>query len=352
MASKKFLVDLDLSQNQLMYPVVHKASADLGGGVAGQVYYNNVDGVIKYRTSNSWEALAPKSYVDAISQGLDVKESVKAATTSNITLSGEAPDVVDGISLSANDRVLVKEQTDASENGIYMVQTLGTGSNGTWVRSGDADTSAKVTPGLFTFVEAGLTYDNAGFVLGTDAPIVLGTTELNFVQFSGAGQLTAGDGLTKSGNILNVVGTTDRITVNGDSIDIASGYVGQTSITTLGTVSTGNWQGSTIGIAYGGTNNTSFTTDKLIYFDGTSLASTTLNVSNITRKYSANIGDGSSTNISITHSLGTKDVIVSVREVATDDEVMAEISRPSIDTVELSFNVAPASNSYRVVVIG
>ena len=185
---------------------------------------------------------ATKAYVDASKQGLDVKDSCRAATTANITLSGTQ--TVDGVSLSAGDRVLVKNQSTASQNGIYLVV-----SGGSWTRATDADTSAKVTAGMFVFIEEGTTNDNSGWVLTTNAPIVLDTTNLSFTQFSGAGQITAGDGLTKNGNTIDAVGTANRITVNADSIDIASTYVGQSTITTLGTITTGVWNGTTIAIA-------------------------------------------------------------------------------------------------------
>jgi hypothetical protein len=191
---------------------------------------------------------ATKAYVDATKQGLDVKNSVKVSTTENVTLSGVQ--TIDGVSLAENDRVLVKDQSVASENGIYVVK------EGAWERAPDANSNEKVTPGMFTFVEEGTVNADAGFVLTTTGAITLGTTALVFTQFSGAGQVTAGEGLTKTGNTLDVVGTTNRIVVNADSVDIASTYVGQTSITTLGTVSTGTWQGSEVAVAYGGTGAT------------------------------------------------------------------------------------------------
>jgi hypothetical protein len=159
---------------------------------------------------------ATKAYVDATKQGLDVKDSCRAATTANITLNGTQ--TVDGIALSAGDRVLVKNQTTASENGLYTVV-----SGGAWTRTTDADTSAKVTSGMFTFVEAGTTNADSGWVLTTDGTITLGTTALAFTQFSGAGQITAGAGLTKTGNTLDVVtASATRIVVNADSIDLAT----------------------------------------------------------------------------------------------------------------------------------
>jgi hypothetical protein len=158
---------------------------------------------------------ATKFYVDSSRSGLDVKESVRAATTANITLSGTQ--TVDGVDLVVGDRVLVKNQSTASQNGIYIVAT------GAWTRSTDADTSAKVTSGLFTFVEEGSVNDNSGFVLGTNNPITLGTTFLEFVKFSSAGDIVAGAGLDKTGNTIfipNIVaaGSYNKVTVNARGI--------------------------------------------------------------------------------------------------------------------------------------
>jgi hypothetical protein len=252
------------------------------------------------------------SAVDAARSGLDVKASVKAATTANITLSGTQ--TIDDIALVATDRVLVKNQTTASENGIYVV------ASGSWTRSTDADTNAEVTSGMFTFVEQGTANADSGWVLTTDGAIVVGTTDLTFVQFSGAGQIIAGAGLTKTGNTLDVgagtgitvnaddvaltgqalafhnlatnglvtrtssgvvaartlTGVTNRTTVtNGNgvsgnpTVDIASTYVGQTSITTLGTITTGTWNATTIDVNKGGTGLTTATSRGILYGNGT-----------------------------------------------------------------------------------
>ncbi|MNM56750.1 hypothetical protein D3C81_679270 [compost metagenome] len=155
---------------------------------------------------------ATKQYVDNIVQGLDIKVSVRAATTANITLSGVQ--TIDGVTLVAGDRVLVKNQTTGSQNGIYIV------SSGAWVRSIDADTSAKVTSGMYTFVEEGTANGDNGYVLTTDDQIILGTTALTFIQFSGAGQITAGTYLSKSGNTLSHInsgitaGTYTKLTID------------------------------------------------------------------------------------------------------------------------------------------
>ena len=169
--------------------------------------------------------------------GLDVKGSVRAATTANITLSGAQ--TIDGVSVVAGERVLVKNQTTGSQNGIYVAAT------GAWSRSDDADTSAEVTSGCFVFVSEG-SLASTGWVLTTADPIVLGTTSLSFTQFNSASGVVAGDGILVSGSTVSAVGTANRISVSGSGIDISSAYVGQASITTLGTVLIGTWAAGTI----------------------------------------------------------------------------------------------------------
>ncbi len=183
---------------------------------------------------------ATKAYVDSVAQGLDVKASVRVATTANIALSGTA--TVDGVALSVGDRVLVKDQTTASENGIWVVAAGG------WGRAPDMDAWAEL-PGAFVFVEDGSTNDNSGWVCTVAPGGTIGTTAVTFEQFSGAGQINAGTGLTKSGNTLNVgTASTARIVVNADNIDLA----------TTG-VSAGTYRSVTVdayGRVTGGTNPT------------------------------------------------------------------------------------------------
>ena len=142
---------------------------------------------------------ATKGFVEATSQGLDVKDSCVAATTANITISTALNngDTLDGVSLSTNDRVLVKDQSTASQNGIYVV-----GSSP--ARAADLAAGADAA-GFFTFVEQGTVNADNGFVCTSNkGSAVVGTNNLTIAQFSGAGQITAGDGLDKSGNTLSV----------------------------------------------------------------------------------------------------------------------------------------------------
>lgn len=202
---------------------------------------------------------ATKAYVDTVAQGLDAKQSVRAATTASITLSGEQ--TIDGVSVVAGDRVLVKNQSSSFANGIYVA------SASTWARATDADSWIELVS-AFVFVEQGTTNGDSGWVCSVDAGGTLGSTSVTWTQFSSAGTYTAGDGLTLSGSTFNVGGTTNRISVSADAVDIASTYVGQSSITTLGTIGTGTWQGSTVAVSYGGTGATTLT--GLIKGNGTS----------------------------------------------------------------------------------
>jgi hypothetical protein len=142
---------------------------------------------------------ATKGFVEATSQGLNVKNSCVAATTGNITISTALNngDTLDGVTLSTNDRVLVKDQSTASQNGIYVVAASP-------ARAADLAAGANAA-GMFTFVEKGTTNADNGFVCTSDSgSAVVGTNNLTFAQFSGAGQITAGDGLDKCGNTLSV----------------------------------------------------------------------------------------------------------------------------------------------------
>jgi len=185
----------------------------------------------------------------------------------------------------------------------------------------------------------------------TNDTVTLGTTALTFAQFSGAGQITAGDGLTKTGNTINAVGTADRITVNSDSIDIASTYAGQNTITTLGTVTTGTWQSTDIGIAYGGTN-ASTEADARTNLAAGGTQGSGVSAPTLSRKVSKTIGDASNTSFTIQHGFGTREVMIQVYDAATYDTVIADTVRTDTNNVTVAFSSAPSSNAYVVVVIG
>jgi hypothetical protein len=234
---------------------------------------------------------ANKRYVDAAVVGIDWKPSVRVATTAAITLATglENGDTLDGVTLATGNRVLVKNQVDATENGIYVVAASGAPS-----RSTDADTSAEITAAFAVFVEEGTVNVDSGWVLTNNGTITVGTTALTFTQFTGLGQITAGAGLTKTANTLDVIGG-DGITVNADSVVI----------------------------------------DRAV----------------VVTKYATNVGDGTNTSYTITHNLATRDVIVTLYDnSAPYAEVMADVEHSTTNTITLLFSVAPTTNKYRVVV--
>lgn len=178
-----------------------------------------------------------KSYADALVNGLDVKESCRVATTGNIpsfSTGGSGSLTIDGVTLADGDRVLVKNQTTASQNGIYIFSVYSS-PNWEWVRATDANGNDEVTPGMFTFIEEGSTQADSGYVLTTNGSITVGTTSLAFTQFSGAGMVSAGNGLTKTGNTL-AVGAGTGITVGANDVGLTGQALALHNFTTRGPI--------------------------------------------------------------------------------------------------------------------
>ena len=229
---------------------------------------------------SSAQDAATKAYVDSVANGLDVKASVKLASTANvagtynngagtITAGSNGALSIDGVTPSASDRILLKDQTDATENGLYLVTTVGDGSTAyVLTRTPDADAAAEITGGAFVFVEQGTANADNGYVFTHNGTPTLGTTDITVEQFSGAGQISAGAALTKSGNTLNVAVDDTTIEVSSDELQIKTTYPGQTSITTLGTITTGTWNGTVIDEVYGGTGQSSYTTGDILHASG------------------------------------------------------------------------------------
>jgi len=255
---------------------------------------------------------ATKAYVDGVAEGLHIHAASYAATTANLNATysngtagvgatltnagANAAFTTDGVSPSINARILVRLQTSQAQNGIYVLSTVGDGST-PWVltRATDFDTAAEMSGGDFTFVDAGSTLANTGWV-SVDEVNTVGTDPVVFQQFSGAGTYTASDGVLLTGT-------------NFTGVVVASG-----------------------GLSVGATG---FQLD------------TTIAV----RKYAANVGDGSATTYTVSHNLGTKDVIVSVYDNSSPyAEVVCDVQHTSTTAITLLFSVAPTSNQYRVVV--
>lgn len=176
---------------------------------ANKLMIRDANGRAKVADPTEASHIANKGYVDSAVVGIDWKSSVRLATTTNGNLATAFANgqTVDGIVLVTGDRILIKNQTTASENGIYVVAV-----SGAPTRATDADTSAKLTSNFAVFVEEGTVNADQGYVLTTDGAITVGTTDLTFTQFTGLGQIIAGTGLDKAGNTLNIDSTVATLT--------------------------------------------------------------------------------------------------------------------------------------------
>jgi hypothetical protein len=394
-----------------MWQMLTDATSD---ATASKLIKRDGNGNAKVATPTDYSHIANKGYVDSARQGLDVKQSVRVATTAPINIATDlnGGDVIDGVTLVSGDRVLVKNQSTASENGIYQANV-----GGPAPRTSDADGTAdtgELKPGTFTFVEEGTANSDKGFVVSTNGVITVGSSSIEWTQFSGAGSFTAGDGLSQSGNTINVNVTANRTAITADAIDIASTYVGQSTITTLGTITTGTWDATTVAVTAGGTGVESFTDNGVVYGNGTSALDVTsagtehqvlragsggvpafgavdlsqtsattnsllisrggtnasteatartnlaaggtqgagVSTPSLARKVTKAVGNGVDTSFTVVHAFNTREVMVQVYDSANYDTVIADIVRSDANTVTVSFSVAPSSSAYTVIVIG
>ncbi|CAM5772043.1 hypothetical protein LMIY3S_03711 [Labrys miyagiensis] len=236
---------------------------------------------------------ATKNYVDgavnSAAAGIDSKPSVRVVATSNITLSGTQ--TIDGVTVAVNDRVLVTAQTTASQNGVYVVAA------GAWSRAVDADATGEITPGAFWYVEEGTTNGSTQWRCSNTGTITIGTTSITINQFGATAGITAGNGISVAGTTVSVNPKSGgRVTVAAGGVDISSA---------------------------------------------------------VPSKYAGTItGNASTTSFTVTHNLGTTDVVVMVMD-SSGNQVMPDITAATTNTVTVAFATAPGSGvTYRVVVIG
>jgi hypothetical protein len=320
---------------------------------ANKLVIRDSNGQAKFGTPTADDHAATKAYVDAARSGLDVKQSVRAATTGPITLATglENGDTLDTtVTLATGDRVLVKDQSTASENGIYVVNATGAPTRAT-----DFDSTAEVTPGAFTFVEEGTLNADSGWVLTTNGTITVGSTALNWALFSVAGTILAGDGLSKTGNTINVGGTTDRISVSSDAVDISANYVGQSSITTLGTITTGVWNGTDVAVTAGGTGSSTESGARTnlasASSESTGRTTSTPALARTAKQACAASSGGTSTTV-VTHNFNTSDVMIQIYEVSSGNTVIGDTVRTNNNTVTVTMYGTISSGDYVIVVQG
>lgn len=274
--------------------------------------------------------LATKNYVDAARAGLSIKDPARVASTANINLAAPGANI-DGVAMVAGDRFLAKDQTTASQNGIYVWNGAAVAAT----RATDADVSAEVASGTAVWVNEGTVNQNARWVLTTNNPINLGVTALVFTQDFKATPTTAGAGLTTTGGALNVIAANGTITVNADSIQV--------------------------GVLVAGNIPAGLITSAMI-LDGTIVdadiaagaAIAVTKISGAVRKYAVTIGDAAATVFVVNHALNTQDVQVFVRDAAAPFEVVYPVVEcTDNNNVTVRFTgIVPALNSFRVIVQG
>jgi len=241
---------------------------------------------------------ATKNYVDGAINGLSWKAPCVAATTANIALTGTQ--TIDGVAVVAGNRVLVKNQTTASGNGIYVVAA------GAWARAADSTTAAQLENEA-TYIDQGTTQAGTGWTMTTPLPITVGTTSLTYAQFSGAGTYSAGNGLTLTGNVFAVGAGTGILSTAGQVA------VDTTVITTQAFVNTA--------------------------------------VTGMAKKYAGAL-NGSASPETITHNLNTQDITVMVHNSASPYQfVQVDWAALSVNTVQITYNPALGAG-WRVVVVG
>lgn len=354
-AADKTKLDAATSNNTGSTIVFRDASGDFA---ANDITANKVTGLVAPTADTD---AANKAYVDAARSGLDVKQSVRVATTgSDISLSSTTT-TVDGVTLSDGDRVLVKDQSTGSENGIYVVDT-----GGAWSRATDADSSAEVTAGMFTFVAEGAANGDSGWVLSTNDAITLGTTALTFAKFSGAGQIVAGDGLSKSGTQsnqidVNVDGTTTYID-GSDNVAVKSSATSGEVLLSDGSSTTPSWGAldlsnanavtNDLPVTHGGTGASTAADARNNLADTTSGTTSTPTLARVAAQDCA-ASSGSTSVTTVTHNFGTKDVLVQVFEVSSGATVIADSVRTSTSAATVTINGASiTAGDYRIVLTG
>jgi len=455
---------------------------------ASKLVIRDASSQAKFGTPTDAAHVATKGYVDSARSGLDVKQSVRVATTATVNLSTDVDNgsVIDGVTLATGNRILIKDQGVGgiahADNGIYTVNA-----SGAPTRATDFDEDAEVTPGAFTFVEEGTANGDSGYVVATNGSITVGSTAIVFTQFSGTGQITAGDGLSKDGSTLNVNDDDVTIYVDGNDdlavkssatagqvllsqgsgtaawgaldlddsdavtgtlgianggtnsttaadarvaldleigVDVqaydaelaalagltsaanklpyftgsgsasvadftsaardllddadssamrttlglvigtnvqaysptlaavsASTYVGDDSITTLGTITTGTWNGTDIAVADGGTGASNASDARTNLAATTAGTTSTPVLARIAKQGNTAHSAGVSTT-TVTHNFATTDVMVQVYQVSTGETVITDVIRNNSNTVTVTINGEVDSNTFTIVITG
>lgn len=289
--------------------------------------------------------LATKQYVDNSLAGIRWKQPVRVATTTNGTLATAYANgqTVDGVTLATGDRILLQNQTTQTDNGIYTVNA-----SGAPTRATDADSSAELTMAT-VFVQAGTVNADKAFTQQAVNPTI-GTTNIVWVQFGGGVTYTAdNNGITLSGTQFQLALDGTTLSKSSSGLRVGSGAAGSGLTQSSGVLAVNPGTGLEV-VSNAVRIATTAAGTGLTGGGGSALS---LDTTVAVRKYATTIGDGTSTALTVTHNLGTRDVQVKLYDAATPwAESYADITHDTTNTVTVTYAVAPASSSVRVVVFG
>lgn len=289
--------------------------------------------------------------LNAITEAKTWKDPVRAATTGNIALSGDR--TVDGVAVVAGDRVLVKNQTAAAENGIYVAA----GGTTAWSRAADANSADEISNATVLVTEG---TSGQGDVFTANDIATLGTDAITFTK-TGEGNTT----YTADGSTLVLTGSEFSVATGGITATQLAASVAGAGLTGGGGTALAVNAGAGLEIAAdalriaaaaAGNGLTGGAGAALAVGAGTGITvaadSVAIDTNVVSRKASATIGDGTATSIAFSHNLGTRDVVVQVYDAATYETVFCGVVRNTVNQVTLNFGAAPALNAFRVVVTG
>jgi len=315
---------VQITGRQIANAAVDVNKLDLSTGT-----FDFTSAVLQVNEPSNGSDAATKTYVDNIAQGLHWKESVRVASTGDLTLSGTQ--TIDGIAVVAGDRVLVKDQTDATENGIYVCDS------GAWSRADDMDASSEFS-GAAVFIQEGTANADTGYVCTNDGDVTIGTDNITFTQFTGAGQLTGGDGIDITGSEISVDLDGSSLAVGASGLKVADGGIANSMIQD-GVIANAKLANSTIsGVALGGTLSSLSAGNGLTMtaYDGSAAVSDlTIDLNGSSLAVSA---DGLSINAGGVGASELASNAVTTAKIADDAVTSAKIADASILTEQLDFS--------------